>query len=315
MYKRKYHKYKGKYLKLKAGSVSLDPNRVDPDTESPDTVNPDPDNIHYEETEDLSVTSSEPIKKGEFIGFGDFLSDDLTQKVFDIGIHGRARGQLKPFSEFDKSVFIKFSDEGDKNKILMIDNMDAFDEFTEKYGIPTDKSMYIKWDKVAKKYRGFYLATSALGERELTIPYKGKTYDSWVHNDYNYADVIVFVGTTKSILDGKTIEHPFKGKIIEPFVIDENQFIEIHQKPDGDKFLLINDVQAFDIFTNKYGYVDVDKLDIDWDKVKIDYKGFYIDKDNTFEDRRYKRAFFDGKEYHSWWKYNRISKLVVYMIA
>ena len=48
------------------------------------------------------------------------------------------------------------------------------------------------------------------------------------------------------------------------------------RKPDKSKILVIDSIKIFDIFTGKYGDLIDDELYIKWDKVREDYKGFYI---------------------------------------
>ena len=86
----------------------------------------------------------------------------------------------------------------------------------------------------------------------------------------------------------------------------------------ADKILVIDDVDSFDEFTNKYGYMrtnGIDKISIKWKMVAKDYKGIYIDKDTTIHPNRYLLAFYKGKKYGSWWKYYDIHSGIVYVFG
>ena len=47
--------------------------------------------------------------------------------------------------------------------------------------------------------------------------------------------------------------------------------------------------------------------------VKLNYDGFYIDKDNTFFKKRKNSAYFKDKKFESWVKKNKLDKGLVYI--
>lgn len=79
------------------------------------------------------------------------------------------------------------------------------------------------------------------------------------------------------------------------------------------KILVIDSIDQFDIFTNKYGSLKVytsghsdyknGQIFINWNKVSNDYKGFYLDYNNELKMRRYTKAPFGSSLYNSWWQY------------
>ena len=77
----------------------------------------------------------------------------------------------------------------------------------------------------------------------------------------------------------------------------------------------------FDKFTNEYGFLreeEVGKnevnsaIDIEWDRVAADYRGFYIDKDMNLEERD-KIAFLKGLKHNSWMDMTGIKKGLIYI--
>lgn len=85
----------------------------------------------------------------------------------------------------------------DKSKVLVIDAVHNFDQFTNKYGmLKFDGQLIIRWELVARDYKGFYLDKN--DELKLaryskaiigTIP---RQYKSWWSYEYHYNDAIIF---------------------------------------------------------------------------------------------------------------------------
>jgi len=339
MYKHKYHKYKYKYNKLlqELGSTELhavdDPNILDgqdwtrlyPVSDEELDLDTQKGEVEDEELQEIILNR----KNAKFEGFdidkqsvsSDFNTENtLQQKIVDIGVFGKIRGRRYEIYEFDKSEFITMQDRSNQTKILLIKDKDSFDTFTNKYGKINrkNKRINIAWDKVAQKYKGFYLASSALGNRTDTIPYMDRTtVGNWVDYDFHYADEIVIFKKPRKLLYARKISRPFQGSVVDEYALEEEEFVRITDQITRDKILLIDDIRSFDKFTNKYGFLVRKKsdsyIDISWDNVNKDYDGFYIDKDNDFEKERYETAFYKGHEFPSWLVKNEIQSGVVYL--
>ena len=95
-----------------------------------------------------------------------------------------------------KIIFKKFSKEIKPNqlsydpsipnqtKILYIDTVENFDLFTNIYGYIDRSLLLIKWEEVAKNFKGFGLNPELFGERFFECPFHGKVEYSWWDNDY-----------------------------------------------------------------------------------------------------------------------------------
>ncbi len=119
-YKSKYYKYKAKYMKL------------------------------LNELED-GVYSS-----------GFFRKDNEQYRVFRTDENKIFSFKEVSIEDVDKSEFTTEVKRPKRGKILYIDSLKTFDEFTNKYGQPGKVDylfhhIYIQWDRVAKRYKGFYL--------------------------------------------------------------------------------------------------------------------------------------------------------------
>lgn len=89
-----------------------------------------------------------------------------------------------------------------------------------------------------------------------------------------------------------------------PTEINKNDFTTNLKKPDPKKILLIDNVETFDFFTNKYGQIckDLETSYIQWNRVANDYKGFYLNSSNT-DLFIQKHEYVNYKVYrlNSWW--------------
>lgn len=87
------------------------------------------------------------------------------------------------------------SNESDKHKILYLENVKQFDEFTNKYG-SLDKDfvyIFIDWKKVAKDFRGFGLNIKKLKKDRYKIAkYKDGNYKSWWDYEYDIIKIALF---------------------------------------------------------------------------------------------------------------------------
>lgn len=86
---------------------------------------------------------------------------------------------------------------------------------------------------------------------------------------------------------------------------DENDLVYDVNYPAPNKILVINNTINFDIFTQKYAYVDHDYgiLCVDWAKVKKDFIGVKIkeNRGGTLWNDRFMNAPLNNVSYISWW--------------
>ena len=244
------------------------------------------------------------------------VTSDIPRTI-DIGEFGEVRGKAYDIGEFDNmSIFTNIKKKNiDKNKkILALKDKDSFDTFTDRYAKPRNNKIFISWAKVAKDYKGIYIASSVLGDREDEIPFNGRTtVDNWLYYDYNRLDDVVIFKKPRNLITYKEISRPFKGKMVDEYAISENEFALISDPITFDKIVIIDDVTAFDKFTNKYGFDTKNSLSIDWQQINQDYDGFYIDKDNDFYRSRSRKSYYKGSEYDSWLKKYKIKPGIVYL--
>lgn len=336
MYQQKYKKIKNKYLKLKhkmKGSSYIT-NEDFPEIEQEDDYFTDdrlikpseelfPFYIKDEEKDTVEIKNIDGPKPVPNL--------PEEPKIRDVGIFGLARGISEKKYNLKEIDFIKWKDKADKNKILIIDNIEDFDDFTYKYGaldkykiadqVYGDQTvLYIKWNEVKKDYKGLYLDEGIKEERYNEAYFNGKLYDSWWQLEFDFDDTLIFKEDKMELFIGKSITIPFKAILYKENDFPANNYIDIAQGPDPDKIIKIDNFKSFDIFTNKYGNLEKLKkgtyvITIDWNKVNIDYKGFYIDKDSDIFDKRYLKAFYNGKKYESWWYYYKIKIGIVYIFV
>lgn len=242
----------------------------------------------------------------------------MVQKLDEIIILGTlytVECFVKRKDTFDISQFIKLSRDPSKNKILRISKPDNLDLFTSQYGKVDDNTLYINWIKLSKFYKGIYFKASAFNGRETDIPYKDKTMKSWINHDM-YPDfigkVVIFVHRDTEII-GEKITKPFKGSVVSELEFDEEDFIDVKEKSDLSKIVIIDDIKSFDVFTRRYGFVKDKFIDLKWDEIKKDYKGFYIENSKIIQGNRYKVAFLSDKRYGSWLVNNNIKLSAIYL--
>lgn len=348
MYRHKYHKYKYKYIQMQRqleGKLHArdDPNiRDGEDMDNPPIMSDDElerMNEVYDRTDEKITERINKFilnkKDAEFEGYdmdiptsttNDLILDNnLQQKIVDIGITGKARGKLYEIYEFDKSDFTGMKkNKSNKNKILTLKDKDAFDLFTDKYGkirkVDGEKKVFINWDKVATDFKGIYIISSSLGDRNVAVTYNNEVVPNWLDYDFGYLDQVVIFKKSRDLINHKEITKPFKGYMVDENVINDSDFVKItDENKSKDDILFIGDVKSFDKFTNRYGFLKringEISVKIEWDKVESDYDGFYIDKDNNFEKDRIETAFYKGNQYPSWLDIEDIETGVVYLFA
>ena len=159
---------------------------------------------------------------------------------------------------------------------------------------------------MAENYKGIFLGEGIVNDRKSNAYYNGELYESWWMNEYKTGPKKVFIFQKPLYVryQGKKINKPFKGRTFQENDFTENDYTEWSDGVNNTKILKIDNVQTFDKFTNKYGYIlKNNKIGIIWKKVNNDWKGFYFDKDSftDFYLHRFKKAFYNGKKYDSWW--------------
>lgn len=326
MYELKYYKYKEKYVKLKKYYDFKEGDDNDPDIIRYDDfeiiAHPEddlPEDELFDGMEDEYINDILQPYKGAFEGFNDILSENLGIFRVFFGTVESAKGKIYDPIDFDETNYVKITQHPDKSKVLLIDNANDFDIFTDRYGALFPNGIFgIRWRKITNEYKGFYLVSSALGTREDDIPYKGSTVENWIPKEFNNVDDVVIFEKERVLNDYKKIDFPFKGKIIDPYAINEDEFATINEPTLNNKILIIEEVTDFDVFTNKYGILKQKNnktfVDINWDELNKDYDGFYIPADNGFFNDRYEFAFYKDKKYISWLKINDFTSGVVYII-
>lgn len=111
-------------------------------------------------------------------------------------------GMIVPYhEEYIENIpdsLITYDPSKPSNKILVINNIEAFDLFTKYYAkdIFEKKIMYVRWDRVAKNFLGFYIDRSNKSlylQRYDMHNYKDKDiFQSWWSREYHNVNVIVF---------------------------------------------------------------------------------------------------------------------------
>ncbi len=324
-YKYKYNKYKSKYLELclEQFGGKIDETEIDPYY----YTNNDGDTMIDVRTSDYPPgfdldSDTVTIKDSETVVYSDTEDKPINT---NIGQRGLARGTTKKEFETDKLDYTTLK-KPDRKKILKLDTLDDFDNFTEKYAYLhtfKDRSpkyglqqlLLIKWDKVAKKYGGIFINQGLTADRFENAFYKGETYRSWWKYDLQINDVVVFKKDDFNIAKPNKQTKPFKAHIYKEHEIPEERIIDIYSEPDKKKVLFIYDIKDFDIFTNKYGKLVNNKIKIEWNKVKKDYQGFYIDKDSNVYTDRVKKAFLNDMEFDGWLRRENIKRKAVYVFT
>lgn len=300
MYKQKYLKYKKKYLdSVNEGFV---PDEISSsDTEVVKDIKTINDILRSEYREKVDdVVLETPTYEGD-----SNITTDKINKIVPIG--GKIHGKVCDYDNFGKEEFVNTLNPN-ITKILSITTKDIFDQFTEKYGFIKKKTLKIDWLTVENHFRGIHVSSS-IENRVTECPYLNKVMTSWVVYEYKYInDVIIFV-KEENIKYEKKINSPFKGYIMDYYAIDENKFVNINQEITHNKILVIDSIKHFDQFTNKYGSGE----NIIWDKVNIDYIGFYLGDNKDLYDNRKEKCFFNGKLVNCWWGLGKLESGLVYM--
>lgn len=245
---------------------------------------------------------------------------DETEE-FDFGTKVLSKAKSVKKYLLKDTDFINLSDKPNKNKILQVNSLDEFDEFTERYGgiteLNDDTVIYIKWDKVQENYKGLYVNHGLYEDRYNTAYYEANVYNSWWKLEYHAKDTLIFTNIGEQIAQGSSINKPFKGTLHdkEDFHEDED-FTRDFNKSDKTKIFMIDDYDGFDEITKKYGGIYQTKsgkhyLRLNWNSFADDYKGFMIDSTSSLD--RVKRAYYMEKKYISWVRAEKIKQDKIYI--
>ena len=98
-----------------------------------------------------------------------------------------------PWSNLEKNIYtdedLTFDAGISKaDKILVLDDKENFDIFTNKYGyiVGSYEIIGINWEKVKKDFRGIKVEPKLFDHGFFNVSYKGKKYISWW--DYEYGN-------------------------------------------------------------------------------------------------------------------------------
>lgn len=288
------------------------------------TINKDPTYEPLEEFIDPEISLITRAGTEPDITYDDILaaSTDETEE-FDFGTKVLTRGKsIKKFN-LKEDDFINLSEVPNKNKVLQLNTLDEFDEFTEKYGnigeLNDEKIIYIDWKIVRNNYKGLYINHGLYDDRYNTAYYEANVYTSWWKLEYHANDTLLFTEEPEQIAEGNEISKPFKGTIHDKLDFDEDQFTSDFNKKNPEKLFLINSFDTFDEITNKYGQIYQTKsgkqyLRLDWNDFASDYKGFMIDSESDL-DERFKYAFYMDKKYISWVRAEQINLDKIYIFT
>jgi len=335
-YFKKYLKYKNKYMqsrdyvseKIKEEMEQRIHNEDEYYKENADLNTDDRSNIVYSDENDIVeiadedtfyISTDEPESVEMRITDSEkAISKDEKKMQQDLGLFGLVRGRQKRLSNFGEDDYTHVNAHN-KDKILKLDTSDDFDNFTEEYGFLYKNNVFIRWHKVANNYKGILIN---LGLKETKyeddIIFKGKSYQSWWKTEYNIDDNKIFIFEQPEYIkyNGKPISSPFSGKIYAENDLTQEEYTQSFSDILKNKILWIDNVENFDKFTNKYGFINKkNTIEIDWKKAKKDWKGFYLDKDSTvvIYEQRYRKAFFNDKKYKSWLRSRDIKLGIVYV--
>lgn len=223
-----YIKFKNNYIKLKYDNcIKLKYGGYVPDEEIPDEdeinfIESVMENVEEEATEKVEDIIDEDKK---YIGDSNITTDEINT-VVQIG---KISGKVCHYADFSDDDFINTTSQTNMSKILMINNINTFDTFTDKYGFLKKKNLFIDWQKVANDYRGIYI-TSAVNERTNEAVFLNKVVPSFMIDDFGYIDDVILFLKEEEIKYEKNITYPFKGYVMDYYAVDENLFVTINDK-------------------------------------------------------------------------------------
>lgn len=335
MYRHKYHKYKNKYLRLRENTYLVTDSDVEPDDDHIKydiaTTPEDPNPPYYpaESTkEDTEVWDTVLLTTPE----APTIIKDIGKSIIDKSELNTymTRGKiLKPF-EVSGSEYTSVN-KPNNNKILKINTVDEFDDFTDRYGYVykfidsspvygVQELLLIRWTDVAGDYKGLYINEGLQNERFTEVFFRGRTYPSWWNTEFKITDILIFDKDNFELATFDVIKSPFSARVYDENELREKNFIDIYDKSKDkkQKILKLDDIKSFDKFTNEFGYLYTNRknkqsIKIDWSKVSSKYKGIYIDKDSDIYEDRIKFAFFNDIKLTSWLHNTELQRGKIYV--
>ena len=167
-----------------------------PDTmESTETMEPTVSKEQLDESENTHIYDSEFLGK---VIEGENISEVPNDYVSKYGVDvSFVRGSPANEYELDPNDIILINDKYEPNMILKLNTDDDFDDFTEKYAQIIDmedlKVISIKWNEVAKKYKGLFINRGLEESRKTDCFYQDKTYPSWWGNEFRFDNIVLFI--------------------------------------------------------------------------------------------------------------------------
>jgi hypothetical protein len=155
------------------------------------------DNIDYEHKYKKYKTKYLELRRNANIKELDSLGNPRIKGVLETYDGYRVPYHEELIESVPESLITKDPAGKSQNKILVIDNINSFDIFTKLYAkeVFDKKYMYVRWERVASKFMGFYIDRS---NKELYLlrhdmhNYKDREmFDSWWLN-YDILNVVMF---------------------------------------------------------------------------------------------------------------------------
>jgi hypothetical protein len=132
--------------------------------------------------------------KGGNFDLGYYMLDNKkykTRRTINKKLYSYYEIPFRNLSKDDTTYIVR----PNREKVLVIDSIKAFDIFTNKYvGIDSYDQLYIKWDLVRDDFKGFYIDSNEKLEhnRKSYLIYRKERYRSWWSREYYHKDVIMF---------------------------------------------------------------------------------------------------------------------------
>lgn len=273
-------------------------------------------------------------------------SDQVTYLSSDLGVYLREQEneietnlQEILFDNVDNlsvdDEFLLESSNGDiygkinkKNQtnFYQIDTQNKLDKFTFKYGLINNEQYTIDWPKVMKKYKGIFISSSSIQNREDYMPNKVTKYNNTSTKKNTHSNTIKS-WISQNIIDKPIkfitkeedyskiipieITEPFKAIMTDKYLLNENEMTYKVTNKDKNNILIIDSLSIFDKFTNNFGKIINGEFYIKWDEVKKNFKGFFIEPLETIQLTRTENIWYKHKQYNSWLK--NIDNDVVYL--
>ena len=137
--------------------------------------------------------------KNKYLNLKNKNKDKLNHNLIPIIVNYKYNTKVKSvnFNKLDDFKVTNNIDEVNKNKVFIIETIDQFDKFTNKYGFnpkPTTE-IFIRWDKVKNDFFGFGIKdiSGDLYKHRFWEAYlKNKLYGSWWRLEWYEDDFVIF---------------------------------------------------------------------------------------------------------------------------